>query len=105
MPQKPSKDKWQIPTEDHEYWLHKLGNITLIDRRKNSSLSNSTFEVKKEKYSNFIENRANTNYVFIKYNEWNVDSIINNHNRQINMLKKYYLGNNLQTLNEMRKSK
>ncbi|MEL7083469.1 MAG: HNH endonuclease family protein, partial [Cyanobacteria bacterium J06597_1] len=38
-------------------WIHKLGNLVLLDRKKNSSLSNAQFERKKERYSKNYETR------------------------------------------------
>ena len=34
----------------HEYWLHRLGNLMLLSRRKNSKLSNFDFPEKKSRY-------------------------------------------------------
>ena len=43
------------------YWLHRLGNLMLLSRRKNSSLSNADFSEKKSKYiSDRVESLPNS---------------------------------------------
>lgn len=102
MPRKIEDTTWNISPEDHKEWLHRLGNVVLVDRRKNASLSNSSYSVKKQKFEGDYEARANTNHVFIKYTDWNVENIKLNHARIINLLKEYYLGNSLKTLKEIK---
>jgi hypothetical protein len=103
LPQKPKAPAWQVSEEYHAEWLHRLGNVVLVDTKKNASLSNSSFLDKRHKYSTYIEGRANTNYVFITYQQWNEDTLRHNHNRVVNLLKAYYTGNSLQALKEIRK--
>jgi uncharacterized protein with ParB-like and HNH nuclease domain len=53
LPQTPSPtSKWveDFDTEQRQFWTHKLANLVLISKRKNSSLSNLDFERKREKY-------------------------------------------------------
>ncbi|MDX2100847.1 MAG: HNH endonuclease family protein, partial [Leptolyngbyaceae cyanobacterium bins.59] len=83
---------------DHKKWVHRLGNIVLVDRKKNSSLSNKEFPEKKAKYKGSMENRANTNYIFMSFNEWNIDNLRENHYRVLDLLKNYYLGNCFETV-------
>ena len=82
---------WSIEEEEHKLWVHRLGNLALLDRRKNSSMSNSTFNLKKDKYQEAIEGRSNTSHIFMKYSEWNLNNIESNHKRTISLLKDYYL--------------
>jgi hypothetical protein len=103
MPRKPLSPDWDIEMDVHERWLHRLGNIVLLDRKKNASLSNGAFEVKREKYKNSFENRPNTNFVLMSYHSWNIDTIQNNHKREMEILKKYYLGNSLKTFKELQR--
>ncbi|MEL6699565.1 MAG: DUF262 domain-containing HNH endonuclease family protein [Bacteroidota bacterium] len=103
MPRKISDLDWQIDKEEHSQWVHRLGNLVLLDRRKNSSLSNLPFTSKIEKYKSDIESRANTNFVFITYNEnWNIDTIIHNHERVLSILKTYYRENSINALQKVR---
>lgn len=103
MPQRIEAAKWNIDSEDHKEWVHKLGNLILIDKNLNSSLSNSSFNEKRKKYQSSIESRANTNYIFITHNEWNIDAIKTNHKRTVNLLKRYYEGNSLETFYQIKK--
>jgi uncharacterized protein with ParB-like and HNH nuclease domain len=103
MPQKITGTGWEISEEDHKHWLHRLGNVILIDRKKNASLSNLTYNKKKEKYQSSIENRANTNFVLINFPNWDINNIQSNHVRIINLLKEYYIGNSLKTVKELKK--
>jgi uncharacterized protein with ParB-like and HNH nuclease domain len=98
LPQTTRKTDWKVPVELHEIWCHRLGNLVLLDRRRNVVISNSVYSVKKSKYSNSIENRAYTNKLFIDYNTWTIDDLIQNHHYVVSLLKEYYSGNSLQTL-------
>ncbi|MEU4802979.1 DUF262 domain-containing HNH endonuclease family protein [Actinosynnema sp. NPDC023587] len=53
LPQTPSADStWRswFTNEEHGYWVHRLANLTLLARRKNSQASNYDFDIKKRKY-------------------------------------------------------
>lgn len=100
MPQKIGNTLWSIDNDFHKEWVHKIGNLVLIDRNKNSSLSNKEYFIKKEKYKGAIEARANTNLVLMDNEEWNKESIIANHERVIKMIMDYYKGNSLKTFLE-----
>ena len=95
LPQKTNRDlTWmQVFTEEERrQWVHKLGNLTLISMKKNSSLNNLDFDKKKTRY---LEKRIDVftgSKIFIhQSNEWTVDSISK---RQDEMLDK--LVNNTQ---------
>ena len=104
MPRKISDSYWSnINTEEHQEWLHRLGNIVLLDRRKNASLSNSGYHTKVKKYSGDIEARANTNNVFMNFNEWNIKNIKINHHDVLQLLKDYYQGNSIEALLRIKK--
>lgn len=104
MPQAINSNSWIIDNELHKEWVHRLGNLVLIDKNKNSSLSNKSFKDKKIKYQGAIETRANTNYVFITNTQWDIEAIQNNQKRMIRLLKHYYKGNSMKTYFEIRKS-
>ncbi|WP_185207078.1 DUF262 domain-containing protein [Chryseobacterium sp. C3] len=103
MPQKIENTLWSIDQDFHKEWLHKIGNLVLIDRNKNAALSNKEYEVKKEKYKGAVEARANTNYVIINNDVWNKDSIISNQERVVKIIMDYYKGNSLKTFLELQK--
>ena len=53
LPQKPkAKSQWLtwFNNKQRENVLHKLGNLALLTKRKNSQASNYDFDTKKEKY-------------------------------------------------------
>jgi hypothetical protein len=53
LPQSPTADStWQAWFSDDErrYWVHRLANLTLLTRRKNSQAANYEFDIKKQKY-------------------------------------------------------
>ncbi|MBA4496321.1 DUF262 domain-containing protein [Paenactinomyces guangxiensis] len=53
LPQNPKVDsKWveTFPEKERKFWVHKLANLVLINKIKNSSLSNLDFSEKKERY-------------------------------------------------------
>ena len=99
MPRKISFPDWDIDKDEHFNWVHRLGNIVLLDKRKNAALSNLPYHKKLEKYKKDIESRANTNYVFMTYgNSWNINSIEANHKRILEILKLYYTENSIDAL-------
>jgi hypothetical protein len=102
MPRNPKVlENKNVSELDHRKWVHRLGNIVLIDRKKNSSLSNKTFPEKKKKYKGSIESRPNTNYVFMSYDNWGLEQIRENHYRVFDLLKTYYLGNSWETVKSL----
>jgi len=103
MPQNIAGTEWDIAEDEHKEWVHRLGNLALIDRNKNASLSNKLFKEKKEKYHGAIETRANTNFILIENQDWSIEAIKRNHERSISVLMSYYEGNNLNTLIELKK--
>lgn len=104
MPQKLEQKNWEMNPEFHKLWLHKLGNIALIDMRKNSSFSNLSYDTKKAKFkAQYIESRPNTTYIFDKYAHWDESAIKKNHQRAVTLLKNYYEGNSLKTFKELNK--
>ncbi|WP_066334014.1 GmrSD restriction endonuclease domain-containing protein [Azohydromonas lata] len=54
LPQSPPQSsqwlQWVSDPADRLYWTHRLGNLTLLSRRKNSAASNYEFEKKKNTY-------------------------------------------------------
>lgn len=54
LPQNPPEDsqwvKWFPDEEDRKWWTHRLANLVLLSRRKNSRASNYEFERKKSEY-------------------------------------------------------
>lgn len=77
MPQQPApRSQWQewVPdAQNHRYWVHRLGNLTLLSRNKNSSASNRDFDWKKGSYftKGGVSSFALTTQV-LQHSEWTV---------------------------------
>lgn len=64
--------EWDIAKEDHEEYLWKLGNLTLLGSEYNKKISNKLFEEKKKMYdkSNIIIAKD-----IVKYDRWDLDTV------------------------------
>lgn len=63
LPQKPaSQSVWQqwFTPDDHKRWVHRLGNLVLLSRRKNAEASNLDFAEKINKYFKSAKGVATT---------------------------------------------
>ena len=73
-PQRPkANSKWRkdFASANSQEWLHKLANLVLLSRRKNSKLNNKDFAVKKKTYfQSSINIFPNVNKV-MQYKSWN----------------------------------
>lgn len=93
LPQNPSENsQWLIDFtfEEREEWTHRLGNLVLISRRKNTQQGRLDFHAKKEKYfSNSIETFPNSLKVMYK-NNWGVEDLKIHHVGLVKILKDHY---------------
>ncbi|WP_283643282.1 DUF262 domain-containing protein [Croceibacter atlanticus] len=93
LPQTPKEDsQWNkdFTEEEKEEWTHKLGNLVLISRRKNSGQGRLDFSDKKTKYfTNSIETFPNSIRIMQKP-QWTISELKENHNQLINIIKAYY---------------
>ncbi len=74
LPQNPKlKSQWlsDFTNDEREVWTHKLANLVLISKKKNSTLSNLDFMEKKERYFKGRIDVFPSNKIFQTYNEWN----------------------------------
>jgi len=89
LPQNPPEgSKWRewFTDEEIEQYKHKLGNLVLLNRRKNSSLSNLDFEEKKDRYfKGSISTFPGINHIMHK-TEWKKEDIENRTNDMIEKL-------------------
>lgn len=94
LPQNPNQDsKWleAFSDEQREECTNKLGNLMLISRRKNSSLSNYDFDRKKERYfKDNIGSFALSFKIYANYQTWTYSDIKNNHDDVLGILSKYF---------------
>lgn len=90
LPQNPNvNSEWRkkFSDEDREEWTHKLANLVLISKRKNSRLSNLDYADKKEKYLNDRVDAFKGSKIFIESNlDWNKELLKDRQKKSINML-------------------
>ena len=94
LPQNPYTDsQWieDFDEEQRENCTNKLGNLMLISRKKNSSLSNHPYYIKKEKYfRDKIDSFALSKRIYGKYASWTYQTFQENHNEVLNRLIRYF---------------
>ena len=93
LPQNPGEtSQWAIDfsKEERDEWTHRLGNLVLISRKKNTQQGRLDFEKKKEKYfTKSIETFPNSLCVMQK-NTWQRSDLKENHNKLVKLLKRHY---------------
>ena len=74
--------------EERDKWIHKIGNLIPLSKRKNSEAQNYEFDVKKDKY--FKSKSKTTSFALatqvLNYNEWTPEVV---EKRQEELLKAY----------------
>lgn len=93
LPQNPEdSSQWVLDftPEEREEWTHKLGNLVLISRRKNSGQGRKDFKFKKEKYfANSVESFPNSIRVMQKP-QWTITELKQNHQNLVSIIKTHY---------------
>lgn len=93
LPQSPKEDsQWSkdFSDEDREIWTHRLGNLVLISRRKNSKQGRLDFNQKKEKYfKSSIESFPNSIKV-MQNAQWTLLELKDNHKQLMIMIEEHY---------------
>jgi Protein of unknown function DUF262/Protein of unknown function (DUF1524)/Domain of unknown function (DUF4357) len=95
MPQQPAPNskwlKWVPDLEKHQSWVHRLGNLTLLSRKKNSAASNYEFEKKKTAYftKSGVTSFALTTQV-LSFNEWTEDILQSRQTQLLTALDKHW---------------
>lgn len=100
LPQRPA-DLFE-DLERHAEWVHKLGNLVLLDRKKNSKLSNADYATKRTRFHGSFEARPYTTAVFMSHTEWTLDTLSANHVRSLRLLVQYYRRNSVEGLGFVR---
>ena len=94
LPQNPDATSQWVKDFDNQQRMditNKLGNLMLISRRKNSSLSNSDYHQKKEKYfKNNVEVFSLSSKIYTQYQNWTMKEFNINHNEMVSLLKAEY---------------
>jgi len=77
LPQNPEPNSYwtaRFKVDEQKEWTHKLANLILLNRRKNSALARNDFAVKKERYfRDAISVFPRSNAVISTHNDWNVN--------------------------------
>lgn len=94
LPQNPrAESQWARDfTEEERYeWTNKLGNLMLLSRRKNSSLSNLDYADKSKRYfEKNIELFSNSVNIYQKHKTWTLKDLTDNHAEIMRRLKESY---------------
>ena len=94
LPQNPTESsQWvkEFNTELREEWTHKLGNLVLITRRKNTSQGRLDFTEKVKKYfEKNIDTCPNSLRVLTKYDQWTLAELKENHSTILNKIQEQY---------------
>ena len=91
FPKKPKKDKWNNKDELSEYG-HRLGNLTLLNRGWNASLSNRSFKdklLRGDKCYNKSGIELNKNYL-TKYSQWRIMEIKDREEQLVKLAEKVW---------------
>ena len=74
LPKKPKEGEWtNFTQEDVQEYKNRLGNLTVMSKKKNSDFKSDPFDKKKEVYKN--SEIKITKEIEEKYPEWNKESI------------------------------
>lgn len=93
LPQNPAQNsQWKkdFTVEQHSEWLNRIGNLVLISRTKNISLSNLDFVDKKRKYFDSNMDVFPNSLKVIQNTVWDLNTLETNHKRVVKLLKDHY---------------
>jgi uncharacterized protein with ParB-like and HNH nuclease domain len=83
LPQTPdAESQWvsDFTEQDRERWTHRLGNLILLSRRKNTAQGNLDYLPKKEKYFKAnVELFSNSVRIFNTFDTWKLENLKKNH--------------------------
>jgi uncharacterized protein with ParB-like and HNH nuclease domain len=94
LPQVMKDDYWtnRFSSDDHKIWVHKLGNLTLLNGHKNSKSQNFGFDKKREIYSE-KSNKVSFDIAknVLEYKEWNIKNLKHRHELLLEFAKNIWL--------------
>jgi len=94
LPQNPSdSSQWvkDFTSEERDEWTHKLGNLVMITRRKNTSQGRLDYIEKVRKYfEKNIDTCPNSLRVLKKYQQWTLMELKENHSIVLNKIREQY---------------
>lgn len=90
LPQNPSlNSQWRkdFTDDERDLWTHRIANLVLISKRKNSRLSNLDYKDKKEKYLKERIDVFKGSKIFLdKNSKWNINVLKQRQEKLVNML-------------------
>lgn len=92
LPQNPSPD-WSANYDDdaRRIWTHRIGNLVLLSRMKNSSANNRSFEIKIKTYlSKGMTDFAITKEIS-KYKDWSIANLEERHTSLTKVIEKLWM--------------
>ncbi len=94
LPQNKDDEYWtsRFTQEQHEEWLHKLGNLTVISRGKNSAAKNHGFDKKKVMYATSSNKKTSLEITkeLCELPEWNMQALEDRHKKLKDEIKKLW---------------
>lgn len=94
LPQHPPENsqwlEWYPDAEERENLVHRLGNLALLSRRKNSEARNYNFDKKKEKYFNAPLTPFALTTQIIKEKEWTKEVLKSHQEKYLGILKRLW---------------
>ena len=94
LPQSPAtSSQWHndFTATDREQWTHRLGNLVLIGRRKNTSLGRLDFIDKKQRYfHSHIQPFPNSLRVMNQNSQWTLSTLQASHQAVLDALRAHY---------------
>lgn len=88
FPQSPNDNYWKknFKTEDSSIYLNSLGNLLLLSREKNSSLSNNSFEEKKNGELSYTTG-SQSEIEVARYSDWTKETIVERGKKMLGFLQ------------------
>lgn len=77
--------KWSVKAEDHEKYLHRIGNLTLLSERLNKKVKNDIFKTKKTYYE---KSKITITSSLKDYTNWDISSIQDRQSKLFDVAKK-----------------
>ena len=91
----PAGSKWAKDWKDperREYWVHRIGNLVPLTRKKNSEAQNYDFDIKKQKY--FTGVRGTSSYALttqvLAYETWTEEDVQERQNSLMNVFMRQW---------------
>ncbi len=92
LPQNPYEWSSVFGEEDHKQWIHKLGNLTLVNRKEDYLLRSKSFEEKKQSYYADSESVYPRMKNILYHPTWTISSISERQEKLVTELLRHFAG-------------